>query len=225
MFNLEKLMTHSINSTVAFFKVAALSVLLLCSQSLIAADTGIKKLRSFHKTVKSFKATFTQTVTDENKQLVQKGKGKVVLLRPGKFRWDYSKPDKQLVISNGKKIWIYDEDLEQVTIKTLSGTIGQTPARVLSGIGSLDKNFTLIDQGKAKGVHWVKLVPKKKDTQFKAIRLGFAKTLKVMELTDNIGQLTKITFSDLVINPTVTASLFTFKIPKGVDVVGGPLAR
>ncbi len=212
------------NSSVTFLKVTVLSLLLLSSFNLLAG-AAIDKLRFFHKSVKSFKATFTQTVTDENKQLVQSGKGKVVLLRPGKFRWDYSNPDKQLVISNGKKIWIYDEDLEQVTIKTLSGAIGQTPARVLSGIGSLDKNFDLIDQGSEKGVFWVKLVPKKKDTQFKSIRLGFSKSLKVMELKDNIGQLTTITFNDLIVNPTVTASVFTFKIPKGVDVVGGPLAR
>ena len=213
---------HRILTTTS--RVAVLFVLVVTTQSLFAGKST-NKLRHFHKVVKSFKASFTQTVYDENNKVVQSGKGKVVLLRPGKFRWDYSKPDKQLVISNGKKIWIYDEDLEQVTIKTLAGTIGQTPARVLSGIGSLDKNFKISDQGSENNIHWVRLVPKKKDSQFKMIRLGFAKSLKVMELKDNIGQMTRIEFKNLTLNPSVTASLFTFKIPKGVDVVGGPLAK
>ncbi len=208
----------------SWVKTTALTLLLLSSSTLLAG-TAVDKLRSFHKSVKSFQASFSQKVVDGNKKLVQSGKGKVALLRPGKFRWDYSKPDKQLVVSNGKKIWIYDEELEQVTIKNLSKAMGQTPASVLSGIGSLDKNFTLVDEGEVNGVFWVKLEPKKKDTQFKGIRLGFAKTLKEMKLTDNIGQVTTITFSDLTINPNITASLFTFKIPKGVDVVGGPIAK
>lgn len=206
-------------------KMMALSCLMIVSQATMAG-TAIDKLQNFHKTVKSFKADFTQKVFDETKQIVQSGEGTVVLLRPGKFRWNYSKPDKQVVTSNGKKIWIYDEDLEQVTIKTLSGTIGQTPARVLSGIGSLDKNFKLIDQGVKSDIYWVKLQPKGKDNQFQGIRLGFNKSLKVMELTDNLGQLTRIKFKNLVINPKVMTSIFTFKIPKGVDVIGdGPLAR
>ena len=197
---------------------------ILLSQN-IFAGAAENKLRDFHSNVKSFKASFTQKVYDESGSTIQSGSGKVVLLRPGMFRWDYAKPDKQVVISNGKKIWIYDLELEQVTIKTLSATIGQTPARVLSDTGSLDKNFKIIDEGKKGGALWVKLVPKKKDSQFKSIKIGFVKSIKVMELIDNLGQRTRIEFANLKLNPSTKLSMFSFKVPKGVDVVGDPTAK
>ena len=163
-------------------------------------------------------------VDNKDKEL-QSAAGKMYLQRPGKFRWDYKEPDEQVIVSNGKKIWLYDQELEQVTIKTLKGMVGSTPARILSDTRSIDKNFTITEQGKKDGVTWIELKPKEEDPQFKTVRIGFTDTLKVMEIKDNLDQVTTIEFSKLKKNPTLKASLFEFKIPEGVDVVKDPAAK
>ncbi len=189
------------------------------------AVTGTQMLKEFHQSVKSFEAEFKQKVVDNKDKELQSAAGKMYLQRPGKFRWDYKEPDEQVIVSNGKKIWLYDQELEQVTIKTLKGMVGSTPARILSDTGSIDKNFTITEQGKKDGVTWIELKPKEEDPQFKTVRIGFTDTLKVMEIKDNLDQVTTIEFSKLKKNPTLKASLFEFKIPEGVDVVKDPAAK
>ncbi len=189
------------------------------------AATGTEMLKEFHKNVKSFEAEFRQKVVDDKNKELQAAAGKMYLQRPGKFRWDYKEPDEQVIVSNGKKIWLYDQELEQVTIKTLKGMVGSTPARILSDTGSIDKNFVITEQGKKDGVTWIELKPKEEDPQFKSVRIGFGDTLKVMQIKDNLDQVTTIEFSKLKKNPTLKASLFEFKIPEGVDVVKDPGAK
>jgi len=198
--------------------------LLLMIQSAFAGN-GIKMLKEFHKNVKSFEAEFKQKVIDEKKVELQAASGQMYLLRPGKFRWDYKEPDEQVIVSNGEKIWLYDQELEQVTIKSLKGMVGNTPARILSDSGSLEKDFNITEQGEKEGITWVELTPKEENSQFKSVRIGFTDTLKIMEIRDSLGQTTFIEFSKLKKNPTLKVSLFEFKIPKGVDIVKDPTAK
>ncbi len=182
---------------------------------------GTKRLKQFHGKVKSFKAKFKQVLKNEHQLVLQSASGTLYLKRPGKFRWDYVKPDLQQIVSDGKKIWIYDQELEQVTIKSLAKGLGKTPARVLTGSGSLDKEFEIKDLGKKQGLFWVELKPKGSDNEFDSVRIAFGKSLKKMVLVDNLKQTTTIEFFMPSINPNIKASKFNFKIPKGVDVVKG----
>lgn len=198
-----------------FFMVLAF----LTGMNCLAGESTVK-LKEFNKEVKSFKAEFSQVLLDENKKVLQKANGTFYLMRPGKFRWNYLKPDVQQIVSNGKKIWIYDKELEQVTIKSLKKGIGTTPARVLTESVDLEKEFKIKDLGKVSGLLWVELTPKNKDSEFLSVKIGFDKSLRKMELNDKLNQKTQIDFSKLEVNPSLKTNLFVFAIPKGVDVVG-----
>jgi len=195
-------------------------IFVLASTSSFASDS-VKKLKEFRKNVASFKAEFNQVLKDDNNAVLQSASGSMSFKRPGKFRWDYVKPDKQQIVSNGRKIWIYDEELEQVTIKSLKKGLGKTPARVLTESADLDKEFDIKDLGKKEGIDWVELKPKGTGNEFQSIKIGFDKSLRKMILSDNLKQTTTIDFTKLTVNPKISASEFNFKIPKGVDVIGG----
>lgn len=210
-------------------KKMSLSIFALVFTLPLSANEGVKKLKEFHKNVKSFQAQFEQKLFDEHSKEIQGAQGNVSLLRPGKFRWDYSKPDKQLIVSNGTKLWIYDEALAQVTVKGLERGIGQAPARVLSDSKPLESEFKLKDLGKKDGIDWVELTPKTSSKQeqkeFQWVHIGFGKTLQQMKVRDNLSQTTVIIFSQLKQNVKLDPSQFVFTVPQGVDVVGDPTQR
>lgn len=139
--------------------------------------------------------------------------------RPGKFRWNYLKPFEQEIVSNSGKVWFYDADLEQVTVKQLDDSLGSTPALLLTGQVDIEEKFVLQEQGQDEGMNWVKLSPKNEDSGFKYILIGMnGNQLGGMELSDNFGQLTRIYFSNIQLNQKLDDSLFNFKPPKGADV-------
>jgi len=141
------------------------------------------------------------------------------LQRPGKFRWNYLKPFQQEIVSTSGKVWFYDTDLDQVTIKKLDESVGSTPALLLSGTISLDDNFTMEDQGVDGEMQWIKLLPKNQESSFKYILIGLNKgSLGGMELSDNFGQLTRIYFTNVQLNPPIKPTVFEFVAPKGADV-------
>ena len=122
-------------------------------------------------------------------------------------------------MSTSGKVWFYDTDLDQVTIKKLDESVGSTPALLLSGNISLEDNFIMKDQGVEGDLTWIKLLPKNQDSSFKYILIGLDKgTLSGMELSDNFGQLTRIYFSNVILNPAIKANIFEFQAPKGADV-------
>ncbi len=202
-----------------FYSPCLLAVSLVTSASWGKEADATQLLKEFHSSVKTFEAQFAQSVRDEKGKEIQKSSGTVYLLRPGKFRWDYLAPDKQMVVSNGSKIWIYDPGLEQVTVKSLASAIGQTPARVLTESRALETEFKLNNAGSRDGLQWVNLTPKSTDGNYKSIEMGFATTLKTMIFKDNIGNVTRIEFSQTKLNPVLKHALFNFTVPKGVDVV------
>lgn len=197
-----------------------LALLLLCvTQLSVAAESPMDLLKSFLASSKSFSADFKQVVINELGNPVQTSYGTFYLQRPGKFRWNYAKPFKQEIVSNSGKVWFYDTDLEQVTIKKLDASVGSTPALLLSGQAVLEDNFTMQEQGTEADMQWIKLVPKKTESTFKYVTIGLEKgKLAGMELMDNFGQQTRIYFSSILINPPLKPNVFDFVAPKGVDV-------
>ncbi|MCK4951381.1 MAG: outer membrane lipoprotein chaperone LolA [Gammaproteobacteria bacterium] len=185
------------------------------------AGEGQKLLNSFYKEVKSIRADFLQILLDDNGEIIQESSGKVVILRPDKFRWDYKEPFPQQIIADGKKFWIYDSELEQVIVRSADQTVTDTPALILSGKKALDENFIIKEEGKHKTLVWVALLPKTSDTDFMKIRMAFDPELAAMELEDHFGQITRILFTNVERNPKVDQKLFEFVVPEGVDVVGG----
>ncbi|WP_341326411.1 outer membrane lipoprotein chaperone LolA [Methylotuvimicrobium sp. KM2] len=184
-----------------------------------ADDKPIEQLRAFLKTAHSLTADFRQVAIDESGRARKASEGVFYLRRPGKFRWNYLKPFTQEIISNAGKVWFYDEDLEQVTIKKMDQSLGSTPALLLSGDIDLEDNFILEGQGADEDMTWIKLLPKNEDSGFKYILIGLDKgKLGGMELSDNFGQLTRIYFSNLKINTPIDDGVFDFIPPAGADV-------
>lgn len=176
-------------------------------------------LDRFLQETRSMTATFVQVSIDESGRPGKRSIGKFFLARPGKFRWNYETPYKQEIVANGKKVWFYDEDLEQVTVKQLGAAIGSTPALLLTGQVGLEQNFTREDLGSRDGIEWVRLVPKDEDNSFRYISIGMKDNhLEGMELSDNFGQLTRISFAGVQRNTPIDPAVFEFEAPPGVDV-------
>ena len=187
-----------------------------------SAQAGaIEQLHQFLQSTKTLKAEFAQTVIAKNGRKPQQSSGQVAISRPGKLRWDIQKPYPQLVVGDGEKIWIYDPELKQVTIRKAGQAIGGSPAALLAGNNELEKNFKLSEAGESEGFNWVEAIAKADDSGFEKIRLGLiGSDLKAMELYDNFGQTTLIRFSRLERNVSLPAATFKFTPPAGVDGVG-----
>ena len=186
----------------------------------VAQAAAIDKLHKFLDTMKTLRADFAQIVVAKNGKKSQQSSGSMMISRPGKFRWQRDKPY-SLLVGDGEKVWIYDQDLRQVTVKKVDAAIGSTPAALLVGGRTLEKNFTLREIGVRDGFEWLEAIPKTADSGFEKIQIGFSGSeLKGMELFDNFGQITSLFFSNIDRNPKLAASLFSFKPPAGVDVIG-----
>jgi len=185
------------------------------------ADTATDRLDYFFKSVGSLTSNFTQTVRDEKGDLVREAKGTFALLRPGRFRWDYTAPNEQSIISDGQYLWIYDKELAQVTVKELGKALGSSPILLLSEPRAVKEDFVIAETYEANGLSWVELFPKVKDTDFNKILVGLNNEgVKEMQLFDQFGQHTTIRFDQVRINQPLQASRFSFVIPPGVDVIG-----
>lgn len=200
----------------------AVAALLLWSAAMAGDATPLDR---FFTGLHTLSAQFEQTIVDTQGQVTQRASGQLSIQRPGKFRWDYDTPYKQLVLGDGEELWTYDADLEQATVKPQSDALAGTPALLLSAQEQPGELFTVVALPMREGEHWFELTPKSDkglgDTQFNRLRLGFADdTLVAMELVDGFDQTTEIRFSDLRRNVTLDADLFHFTPPDGVDVIG-----
>ncbi|MGR8930192.1 MAG: outer membrane lipoprotein chaperone LolA [Gammaproteobacteria bacterium] len=190
----------------------------LC-HSVWAEEAPIAQLKTFLKANSALSADFKQVSFNKSGQAAQTSEGQFFLRRPGKFRWNYQKPFAQEIVSNAGKVWFYDVDLEQVTIKQLDDSLGSTPALLLTGQVNIDEKFNLEEQGSEDDMNWIRLSPKNEESGFKYILIGLNHgQLGGMELSDNFGQLTRIYFSNIKLNPQLDDALFDFIPPKGVDV-------
>jgi chaperone LolA len=181
---------------------------------------GTDALRAYLRDTQSGKARFAQVVVDKNLKQLSQATGTMQFQRPGRFRWEYAKPYEQSIIGDGTRVWIYDKDLNQVTMRKLDRALGSTPAALLAGNNEIEKAYMLSDIGQQEGLDWVEAVPRSKDTTFESIRMGFGKDgLEAMELNDAFGQKTLIKFGIIERNPKLPADLFRFTPPKGADVI------
>jgi chaperone LolA len=189
---------------------------------LAAHAAATDKLKTFIAATHSAQANFTQEVQDKNGKRIQSASGTMQFVRPGKFRWEYRKPYEQLIVGDGKKFWMYDVDLDQVTVKKLDAALGSSPAALLSGSNEIERGFVLKNIEARDGLEWLQAVPRSAESSFEKILMAFnAKSeLVVMELHDAFGHHTVLRFSGLKSNPTLGAQLFKFVPPKGADVLG-----
>lgn len=193
--------------------------LILSAVSAFAAGS-IEKLKAFAEQTQSARATFTQIVRDKNGATVQTASGRIVFQRPGKFRWEYEKPYQQTLVGDGQKLWVYDKDLNQVTVKKLEGALGSSPAALLAGSNEIDQYYNLDAKGTKGGIDWLEAFPRDEDSMFNKVRMGFkGNILDTMELYDHLGQVTVIRFGKLERNPKLAAGVFTFTPPAGADVM------
>jgi outer membrane lipoprotein carrier protein len=184
-------------------------------------------LDAYLSNLKTLRAEFTQVVTDGQRQVVQKARGVLSIKRPGRFRWELT-PDggaaPQLMVADGKNLWFYDQDLEQVSVKSAATALTATPASLLSGDGKLGEFFDVRPDGKSDGFTWVRVVPKRADADFREARLAFKTTdLKRMVLKDKLGQTVTLDFVSSARNAPVADADVTFQPPAGADVIGTPL--
>lgn len=202
---------------------AVLSAVLLLGGGLsrVHAADVLQDLRTLVEHTRSLQAEFAQTVEGSQTSQVLKSSGRLVLQRPGRFRWDYEMPYPQQIVADGKRIWIYDTELEQVTVRPLDEALGSAPSLLLSGGINLDESFRYAAIARSGDARWVELIPKEPDSNFEKIRLAFLDgKLETMELEDSFGQITRFGFSSVKLNPEVDPRMFQFVPPPGVDVIG-----
>ena len=200
-------------------RIALLVPILLFAAGAHAAGS-IEKLRAFAEQTRSARADFSQIVRDKDGATVQAASGTLVFARPGKFRWEYEKPYQQTIVGDGQKLWIYDKDLNQVTVKKLSGALESSQAALLAGSNDIEQYYNLNATGTKGGLDWLEAYPRDTDSIFTKVRMGFkGNSLESMELYDHLGQVTVIRFSKLERNPQLAANVFTFSPPKGADVI------
>jgi outer membrane lipoprotein carrier protein len=214
-----------LSNTVRLAAAAFIAVTLGWSASSSAAaqdlQAGRQRVESFLQGLEGLQAQFKQVLTDRGGQAIDEASGTLSIRRPDRFRWDYREPYEQVIVADGSRIWLYDSDLEQVTVRKLDDTLSATPAMLLSGRGNLEDNFTVTQVSGEGAVQWVRMEPKRDDTDFKWVRLGFEGTvLKFMQLADKLGQTTNLEFSKVERNPPLDPSRFTFTVPPGADVIG-----
>ncbi len=198
--------------------LTSLAFLLLITKPAFAS--GLDDLQRFYSEIESFSAKFEQTVMDEKMNLLDASSGEFSIQRPGKFFWHYTEPSEQIIVGDGKQVWIYDVELEQIIHRQSDAAVKQTPAMLLSGEGDLSENFVLENAGKRKSLDWVRMIPKNRDSGFTEINIGFSGgRLKLLELLDNFGQTTQMHFSEVKENIKIPAARFTFTPPPGVDVI------
>lgn len=192
----------------------------LVGRGAVESQSGAAVLRYFSG-LNSLQAEFVQKVFNDQSHLLQTSSGKVFMQKPGRFRWDYQEPFKQLIVADGTRLWLYDSELQQVTVKRLDKALSTTPLALLSGEAPIDKAFTIGAASSSGGMVWYELRPKDPQAEFKLLRVGFSgNTLKMLELEDVFNQRTRLSFEKLERNVDIDPALMRFTPPPGVDVVG-----
>ena len=201
-------------------RVMLSTILMLFGMMQSFADSNEPRLQRYLENYKSLTGQFTQMISSEKSQHIQSSAGEFWIQKPNRFRWHYSTPYVQKIISNGEKLWIYDEDLEQVTIKEASQSIESSPLAVIVGATSLDTAFDVtpvVDS--LDDLQWLRLIPNAESNSFEFIEVGFKNgLLSKMRLKDNFGQTTHLTFTDVMVDSSIDTNRFEFAVPEGADV-------
>ena len=200
--------------------VAVLLLLPFCLAAQ-AADSARARMEAFSKGLRSVTAQFAQTVTDANGHRGDESRGALSLEAPRQFRWETKEPYQQTIVADGERVWIYEPDLQQVSVRNQSSEEAHSPLTVLTDLSQLDSQFASSEGGEREGLVWLKLTSKAKEPEFEYAELGFdAAGLVRMRFKDQLGNTTEIRFADWKRNPNLPAATFKFTPPKGVDVIG-----
>jgi len=198
----------------------AVALIALCATT-AAGASGLAELKAFVDGAKTGRTAFRQSVVTKSGAQPQVSSGTFTFARPGRFRWSYEKPYEQLILGDGAKLWIYDRDLNQVTTHKQDVSLGASPAALLAGDNSLDRNFDVVDAGSSDGLEFVEARPRAPESGVERVRIGFRDNLpRVMELRDTFGNVTTLTFESFERNVKLDPAQFVFVPPKGADVVG-----
>lgn len=183
---------------------------------------SVMLLQGFFEQAKQIKTNFKQTSFDASGQVMQQVEGVLSMSRPNRFRWDYQKPYEQMILADGTKLWVFDKDLDQVTVRDQANAIKSTPASILTeGYSAVAKQFNTSLAGETQGVKWVRFTPKDSNSEYNGIMLGFkGEQLQVIQIMDKFDQVTFFEFDNLQLDAELADDLFTFTPPKGVDVIG-----
>ena len=186
-----------------------------------SADALLQRLSDFTSDLSTLSASFEQALYDENDEPLQQSSGNVQIKRPGKFFWRYEEPDRQDIVTDGQTLWLYDHELEQVTVSPVDERISGTPLVLLTGGTPLDEQFTIEPLGGAEGIDWLELTPREDGSDFESVFIGLDDDgIAAMELQDSFGQATQIRFSNVATNQSIDDTTFQFEPPDGVDVIG-----
>lgn len=189
--------------------------------SVAYSATPTEAVSQFFASVHTMQANFVQTTFDNRNKPIQKSQGSLAFQRPGMFRWEIKRPIPQLIVGNGRRAWIYDPDLDQVVIRSLTKSAGETPALLLSqGNPAISREFIVRAIKNSSSLSWFALTPRKRDSMFERIDLGFSRgALQAMRLIDHLGHSTLIEFRNATFNLALSSSLFTFSPPANADVI------
>ncbi len=192
----------------------------------ISGATGKAQLQYFLAETRSLETRFQQTLIDETRTVRDRSEGVFYLHRPGRFHWDYSGPEGQQIIADGERVWFYDVELAQVTVKPLTEVLGNSPAMLLSTDEPIEKGYVLEELGTREAMEWVELRPRDLQENVSTVRLGFKDNLlRSMEFVDGFGQITNFRFTAIRTNPDLKPERFNFVAPPGVDVIGDGAPR
>lgn len=196
--------------------------LMLAFSTTIASADAVDSLRQFYARTTTLQTHFTQKVLDEKGTVTDVMVGQLWLLRPTSFRWEYREPYVQIMVNDGKKLWMYDVDLAQVTVRDAQAALAGAPVWLLNGGPALDEQFLLVHEPSNDGLDWVKMNPKSEGGDFTQARMALKDGLpEILELTDSLGQKTVIEFSRTQNNVVIPAERFKFTPPPNVEVVEG----
>lgn len=199
-----------------------LGLLFMLSAMSVFGAQAESPVQRYFRDLNSLRADFVQQVFDEDFRLLQTSSGRMYMQKPGRFRWDYQKPYQQIIVADGSRLWLYDSELEQVTVKRLDTALSSTPLALLSGAAPIQQAFTIrrIASGEDQ-LQWYELRPKEKQTEFKLLRVAFDKgQLRAIELEDMFNQRTRLDFQHLERNVSIDPALLRFVPPADVDVIG-----
>lgn len=184
-------------------------------------EADMQQLREYLGAMQDLRAEFRQEIIGPGQEIIERASGSVVLSKPGRFRWDYREPYERVIVADGERVWLYEADLQQVTIRRMASGLGDTPAALLTGDEKALEHFKLLGSRSADGLHWLQLAPVSVEADFSTVDLGFASgELRKIEFVDRLGQRTRITLSRIDRSPRLDGSEFRFEIPAGVDVIG-----
>lgn len=186
-----------------------------------SVDQGLVRLRDYLDEFESLRANFRQEVINADLELVEQASGRVLLQKPGRFVWNYEQPHERVIMADGERVWLYEADLEQVTIRRFDTGLGETPASLLTGTADVLDHFEYVESSFVDGLEWIQIKPRSPESDFASIILAFdGDNLTQIALLDRLDQRTRLYLSEVEKPTIVESGEFVFVVPDGADVIG-----